>query len=95
MVQRIGGFRRKTRDKLKKPIRFKGKISISRYFQVFNEGETVTIKPEPSVQKGMPYPRFQGKKGTIIGKQGDCYKVQILDGGMKKILLAHPVHLTK
>lgn len=95
MVQRVGGFRRKTRSKLKKPYRSKGKISISRYFRKFNEGDKVTLKPEPAVQKGMPYPRFQGKVGVVKGRQGECYKVEIRDGSVKKIIIAHPVHLSK
>ncbi|MBW3021882.1 hypothetical protein KY328_03110 [Candidatus Woesearchaeota archaeon] len=36
MVKRIGGARRKTRSKMKKPVRRKGKISITKYFQEFN-----------------------------------------------------------
>ncbi|MBU2638101.1 MAG: 50S ribosomal protein L21e [Nanoarchaeota archaeon] len=93
MVQRVGGFRRKTRSKLRKNESQKGKISISRYFQSFKEGDAVILKPEPAVQNGMPFPRFHGKSGIIIGKQGNCYKVSIKDGNMKKMLLVHPIHL--
>ncbi len=93
MVQRIGGFRRKTRSKLKKNESEKGKVSISRYFHSFKEGDSVVLKPEPAVQKGMPHPRFQGKSGVVTGKQGNCYKVMVKDGKMEKTVLAHPIHL--
>ena len=95
MVQRIGGFRRKTRSKLKKPEGEKGKVAISRFFNTFEEGESVVLKIEPSVHAGMPYPRFQGKSGVVVGKQGECIKVLIKDGSMEKMIISHPVHLLK
>ena len=95
MVQRVGGFRRKTRSKLRKQYRRRGKISIKKFFQDFKEGNKVIFKPEPAVQTGMAFPRFQGKSGIITGKQGECYKVQIKDGNMKKVVIIHPVHLKR
>jgi len=95
MTQRIGGFRRKTRSKLRKNVRQRGKISIKNYFQSFNSGDSVTLVPEPAIQKGMFFPRFQGKTGIITGKQGECYKVHIKDGSLIKELLVHPVHLRR
>ena len=95
MVQRIGGSRRKTRHKLLKPKRSKGKISVKNFFQTFNEGEKVVLKAESAVQKGMYFPRFHGKTGTIKKKAGSCYKVSIKDGNKIKELIVHPVHLKK
>lgn len=95
MAQRIGGFRRKTRDKLKKNIRTRGKISIKRYLQVLKDGDKVLLKSEPAVQKGMYFPRYHGRYGTIVGKKGNCYEVKILDGKKPKVLIIHPVHLKK
>ena len=95
MTKRIGGFRRKTRHKLQKGIREKGKISIQKYFQEFKEGEKVHLKAEPSVHKGMYFPRFHGKSGIIKGKQGNCYYVEIKDQNKTKRLLIHPIHLKR
>jgi large subunit ribosomal protein L21e len=95
MVKRIGGSRRKTRSKLRKPEREKGKVAISKYFNTFEEGETVVLKPEPSVQKGMPLPRYQGKSGIVLGKQGKAFKVLIKDGSVEKMIIVPPVHLLK
>mgnify|MGYP001587355627 CR=1 FL=1 len=93
MTKRIGGFRRKTRHKLKKSPRTKGKISIKHYLQEFKVGDYVNLSAEPAIQKGMYLPRYHGKTATVIGRQGDCYKVRIRDGNLDKTLIAHPVHL--
>ena len=93
MVKRSGGFRRKTRSKLRKKKSERGKISIRRYLQNFNIGDMVYLKAEPSIHKGMYFPRFHGKSGVIIDTQGRCYKVRIKDGNKEKTLIVHPVHL--
>jgi len=94
-MKRIGKGRRRTRHILQKSIREKGKISISRYFQMLNEGDKVVLKAEPAYQKGMYFPRFHGKSGEVMGKQGNCYFVKIKDKNKAKTLLVHPVHLKK
>jgi large subunit ribosomal protein L21e len=94
-MQRIGGFRRKTRHKLRKKKSDRGKIAITRYLQKFEMGERVVLKADSSVQKGMYFPRFHGLSGVIQGMQGKNYKVKIKDGGKDKSLLVHPVHLKK
>lgn len=93
MAMRIGGNRRKTRHKLSKSHAEKGKISITKYFQSFSEGDNVLLKVEPAVAKGRYFPRFHGLSGVIAGTQGDCYKVQIKDMNKPKVLIVHPVHL--
>lgn len=93
MAKRTGSRRRKTRDKLKKPIKTKGKISIRNYLKNFKPGESVLLKAEPAVQKGMYHPRFHGKIGIIKKKQGNCYQVIIKDNKMEKIQIIHPIHL--
>ncbi|SRR3989339_1136403 len=95
MVTRIGGMRRKTRSKLSKNFRRKGKISISNYFQDLKIGDRVYLGAEPAVQKGFYFPRFYGKSGTVKGKKGRCYEISINDLGKEKTLIVHPVHLKK
>ncbi|MBR9676599.1 50S ribosomal protein L21e [Candidatus Woesearchaeota archaeon] len=96
MVQRVGGARRKTRTKMKKPIRKKGKISISKYFAVYKEGEKVLLNAEPAVQKGIYSLREHGRLGVITGKRGACYLVDVKVGNTKtKQFIVHPVHLKK
>ena len=95
MVTRIGTKQRKTRHKFKQHYRSKGKVSVSKYFQAFNDGEKVNLKIHPSIQLGRFFPRFQGHTGTIKGKKGSCYGVVIRDGGKQKLLYIHPIHLHK
>ena len=95
MAKRVGGFRRKTRNKLRRNIRQRGRIDIKRYLQSFFVNEKVNLSADSSYQDGMYYPRFHGKTGIVTGKQGDCYKVSIKDGDKLKKLIVHPVHLKR
>ncbi len=95
MVKRIGGFRRKTRHKLQKNVRRKGKISLTRFFQEFKPNDKVVLNMEPAYHKGIYFPRFHGKIGTVIQKKGTCFEVVINDHSKKKTLIVHPVHLKR
>jgi large subunit ribosomal protein L21e len=80
---------------MRKHKRRQGKISFTRYFQTFNEGDIVVLNAEPAVQKGMYFLRFHGKSGVITGQKGKCYIVKINDRKKEKSLIVHPVHLKK
>lgn len=95
MVQRIGGSRRKSRTKFTKHYRRKGKISITRFFQKFEEGDNVVLLAEPAYQKALYRADIHGKTGKILGMQGRCYKVRIRDGQKEKLIITHPVHLKR
>lgn len=95
MGQRVGSILRKTRQKLRLDYKEKGKVSLSRYFQEFKDGDKVNLKLHPSVLGGRFFPRFHGLTGTVIGKRGDCYKVAIMNGAKEKKLFIHPIHLKK
>ena len=95
MVQRTGSRRRKTRSKLRKNVAEKGKIKIREYLQEFKQADKIVLVAEPAVQGGMHHPRFQGKAGEVIAKQGSCYKVGIKDGNKPKTIIVHPVHMRK
>lgn len=92
-MARMGGFRRKTRHKLKKPLREKGKVTLSRHLKKFKVGDRVTLILEPSVHKGVFNPRFHGRSGIVKSKKGECYEIEIKDSSKKKSLTIHPVHL--
>ena len=95
MSKRIGGFRRKTRGKLRKNVHMKGKFSIRNYYQTFNDGDKVALVADSTFQNGMFHPRFFGKAATVEGMQGTNYKVALFDGSKKKVLIVHPVHLRR
>lgn len=93
MAQKSHGKRAGTRRKLKKDE--KSRSTLSGQIKELKAGEKVTIKIDPSVQDGMPHPKYQGKDSEIKGKQGRSYKVEIKDKGKKKILISHPAHLRR
>lgn len=93
MVQRIGGSRRKSRKKFKKPYREKGKTSLHKYLQEFSEGDRVRLVADPSVQSGLYHHRFHGTTGSVTGEQGKCFTVRVEDGDSEKELVVHPAHL--
>jgi large subunit ribosomal protein L21e len=93
-MRRSKGSKSGTRYKLKKDIRSKGKRSISKTLQQFEKGARVHIVIDPSVQKGMPYPRFHGKTGTVVEKRGRAYLVEISENDAKKTVICAPAHLS-
>lgn len=95
MVDRVGGFRRNTRYKMRKNVSLRGKISLRRFLQSFEVGDVVRLAAEPAYQKGMYHPRFYGRVGVIHKKVGSCYEVKFNDLSKEKIAVVHPVHLAK
>jgi large subunit ribosomal protein L21e len=95
MVQRIGNGRSRTRHLFSKYFRTKGKISVSKYFASFEIGEKVILKVDPIFQKGLFHKRFQGKRGIVQGKRGNCYVIEIKDGKKKKQIITYPIHIKK
>ncbi len=91
MVKKTRGFRSGTRKKLKQKVAYRP--PITRFLQEFKIGQTVIIMPEPSSHKGMPFSRFKGKAGKIIGKRGSSYLVELKDGKMSKTIISRPEHL--
>lgn len=74
----------------KKPIRTRGKLQLSKYFQKFSKGDRVAVVEERSQAISFPK-RLQGRTGIIDSKQGKSYVVEI---EKKKFIIA-PIHLKK
>jgi len=70
-------------------------VTVSRAMGEFLEGERVILRIEPSVQKGRPHPRYQGRVGVVRGKRGRAYEVEITDGGKIKKVIILPEHLVR
>ena len=87
------GEKRCTRYKLKKSIRERGISPVSKAIQEFDEGQMVHIDIDPSVQKGMPNPKFQGSTGKVVGQRGRAYVLQVRCGNAMKEVLSLPQHL--
>ncbi|MCK9596990.1 50S ribosomal protein L21e [Candidatus Pacearchaeota archaeon] len=78
----------------RKPIRTRGKIQFSRYFQELKKGDFVAISRELAVRANFSK-RLQGITGVVDGKRGKVYLVKIKDGNKEKTILAAPIHLKK
>lgn len=78
----------------KKPIRTRGKLQLSRYFQNFKEGDFVAISREPAVASNFPK-RFQGLTGIVEGSRGKSYIVRIRDHNEYKKIIIEAIHLKK
>lgn len=78
----------------KKPIRARGKLKLSRYFQKFKAGDSVAVIEERSVASNFPK-RLQGRTGIVEKKQGREYAVKIMDVNKEKTFIIAPIHLKK
>ncbi len=95
-MNRKGGSRRKTRQKMTQEKSKKGKINIKQLLKTFKVGDKVQLVANPTQQKkGLFNLRFHGKHGVIKAKQGKAYQVTIKDHTKEKVMIAHSVHLKK
>lgn len=78
----------------RKNIRARGKVSLSKYFQEFKEGQRVAVMKEQSIASSFPE-RLQGCTGVIGGKKGKTYLVKIKTQNKEKEFLIEPIHLKK
>lgn len=85
------GFRRRTRN-LRVTPRQRGKISISRYLRKFELGTKIYVDIDPRY-RNIPFPKFNGKIGEVVGMQGRSYFVSIDHNGRRKNILVPPEHL--
>jgi large subunit ribosomal protein L21e len=93
MVKSSKGFRSRSRGTFTKEVREKGLPPVTRFLREFDVGDKVTVRIEPSDPHGQPHPRYQGRTCTVVAKSGRAYRIQFLDGGKRKELIANPIHL--
>ncbi len=91
MVKKSRGMRRGTRRRLKKEVR--GKFKVAPYLREFEPNERVVIKLNPSSQRGLPDPVFEGKTGKVKEARGKSYVVELKVGKKIKTIIARPEHL--
>jgi len=80
--------------RIHKRIREKGKLSLSKLFIKFNEGDKVALIYNSSSPKVFPA-RFQGRTGIVKGMRGRAQIVEIRDGGKNKTFIINQIHLKK
>jgi len=74
--------------------REKGKLKLSEYFKELKEGDRVAVIKNLSVPFNFPS-RIHGKTGTVIGKKGRAFIVQLKDGNKNKKFILQASHLKK
>ena len=93
MVRKSHGWKsRHTRSTFNKGIR-KGMPGLGCYLINYEVGNKVDIIINPSIQKGQPHYKFQGRTGTIIEKRGRAYMITFKVGGKEMFILARPEHI--
>lgn len=94
MGRRAKGFQHKTRTLLTRKPRERGKTSLTKILHGYEAGEKVVVKINPSIHRGMPHRRFQGRVGVIVTKRGRSYVVHVPQGDATKEIIVRPEHLT-
>jgi len=95
MVKASKGIMEKTRQKFRRSPRERGLSPITRALQRFEIGDKAAIKIDSSVQQGWPHNRFHGLTGTVAGKQGRAYVIDVRFGGKIKKAVVTPEHLRR
>jgi len=80
--------------RMKKSVREKGKVRLSRYFKKFGDGDKVAIVIDAGIRASFPK-RLRGMSGKVAGSRGKFKLVEIKDGGKLKTFIIHPAHLRK
>jgi len=71
------------------------RLGITKLVKSFAVGDRVVVDPKTGHFGGMPHPRYRGKLGTIVGRRGNAYIVQIQVYSAKKEIIIPAVHLEK
>ena len=87
------GFRRKSRQILRKKPRDRGMQPLGRMLHKYNVGDKAVVKIDSSVHDGMPHTRYHGKVGIVAEQRGKAYIVEIAEGGKTRRLIIRPEHL--
>ena len=89
MPQKSYGKMRRSRKKMTNPP----KPTITELLKEFEVGDKVHVVLRSS--GSFQHPRFHGKTGTVLARQGRSYVVEIKDGSLAKKLYLTPEHLKK
>ncbi len=88
MVKRSRGFLSGRTRQLKSGR----KLTVSDQVREYKVGSKVVIALQPR-RDGMVAPRYHGRHGQILDKQGNAYLVSIKDGRATKKLVISSIHL--
>ncbi|MCD6549295.1 50S ribosomal protein L21e [Candidatus Micrarchaeota archaeon] len=81
------------RSRLIGRFKHKRRLTVNDLIKDFKIGDSVIIDIKSNYHKGMPHPRYRGRRGVVIDHQGKACVVKVRDGGKYKTLIVSPVHL--
>ncbi|MDP2666556.1 MAG: 50S ribosomal protein L21e [Candidatus Diapherotrites archaeon] len=86
------GYRANTRAKIRGAAT---RPTVNQLLQTFDVDETVQIVINGTIHAGMPFRRFHGLTGQVIGHQGRAVKVKAYLGNQTCIVILNPIHLKR
>ena len=93
MSPKSKGLRNRSRRLLSKHPRERGVRGLSRLLQDYEVGQKVAICIDPTRIETAPHRRYHGLTGTIVGRRGSAYVVEVYLGDKRKTLITEPDHL--
>ncbi len=95
---RSNGFRRGTRQLLRKDFGEHGMPGLSKTLQKFNVGDFVDCKIDSSILKGMPHKYYPGKTGIVYNVNPRSYGVifyrRVGGKSIERVMHIRPEHLS-
>jgi large subunit ribosomal protein L21e len=67
-------------------------LTVATSLKGFEIGTKVQIVPYVKLED-FPHPKYAGRVGRVMGKQGNAFVVELMDGNMRKYLITSSVHL--
>jgi len=94
MVKAPQGLRHRTRKLMRKSVRERGRVPpLSKILINYRIGDSVYIKVDPAIHKGMPHRRYIGRVGKVVGFRGRALEVEVKVGSKIKKLFILPEHV--
>jgi large subunit ribosomal protein L21e len=90
MQRSVGRLSKKSRQ-LGRKVRG-WRATVAELVKTISIGARVQFVPYAKFED-FPHPRYTGRVGKVVKKQGSAYVVDFYDGGKKKRLITRPVHL--
>jgi large subunit ribosomal protein L21e len=87
------GLRCRSRERLSKHPRERGMRGLSSFLQDYSVGQRVAIKIDPTRIETAPHKRFHGLTGTVMGRRGSAYVVEVFLGDKRKTIITEAEHL--
>lgn len=93
MGRKSKGLRCRSRKRLSKHPRERGMGGLSNLLREYEVGQRVAIDIDPTYIETAPHRRYQGLVGTVVGRRGSAYIVEVFLGDKRKSIVTRAEHL--